>query len=233
MHSDYDIHRPRQRLTGVVCTIALHLVVLAFWLQRQKVAEENDGPPAETIEWIDIKPEQPKVVQVAKPAPTQLTSARPVQAPMKSAAARPPPPLLTALPATETAPDAPAPKSAYEMLQQARRDVGKIDRDLKREYPDRLIRAPIDTPQKRLVSGIELAHELAPPKWYQPSKITELTDPGGYGRKRYRIVTAHGTYCMTYESHHSPDGRDAATRTSAPKMTNCDPDEAPVKPQQW
>jgi hypothetical protein len=60
----------------------------------------------------------------------------------------------------------------------------------------------------KLERGIARAAELAPNKWYQAPKTEEIIDPGGYGRRRYRVTTALGTCCVTYESNHGP----AATR---------------------
>ena len=118
-------------------------------------------------------------------------------------------------------------------MQQARRDIGGISKDLKKEFPQRGIRAPIDTAQKRLVKGIALAHELAPPKWYEKAKVTELIDPGGQGRRRYRVMTAGGPMCWTVDAQHTPNGRDLGKPQGAPKMTNCPPDEEPAKAQEW
>lgn len=118
-------------------------------------------------------------------------------------------------------------------MQQARRDIGTISRELKKEFPVRGIRAPIDTAQKRLVRGMELAYELAPPKWYEKAKITELIDPGGQGRRRYRVITPNGPRCWTVDAPHTPNGRDQAKPQGPPKMTNCDPDEEPAKAQDW
>ena len=237
------------RLLGVAATIAVHLALLAGWLVAREVEPDNDGVPAEAMQWVDIRPR--KVAPVKAPPVRQAETQVPSKpaTPAKSAAPRvtvasvaDPAPAQAPQPvaqqaqqqqaAREPAAASPAPKSADDIMQQARRDIGKINKELKQQYPARTIRAPIDTAQKRLVRGIELAHELAPPKWYQPAKVKELIDPGGYGRKRYRVTTSMGTYCMTYESNHSPDGRDPMTRSTAPKLTNCDTDQ-PATVQEW
>lgn len=85
----------------------------------------------------------------------------------------------------------------------------------------------------KLERGIEHAAELAPNRWYQAPKTQEILDPGGYGRKRYRVVGANGTYCVTYESNHGPDGRDTMRDGIQPKITNCPRHEAPAKAQKW
>lgn len=223
----------QHRLIGVAATIAVHIGLLCCWLLAREVGVDDEGPQADAIQWVDVRPDKP----VAAPPP--VARAEPA-APKKPAHPRltpvaPPEPETVAQDEarSEPAPQAPPAKSAYDMLQQARRDIGKIDQEIKKEFPEQHIKRPVDTPQARLEKGIELAAEMAPPKWYQPAKIKELTDPGQFGRKRYRVITAYGTYCMTYESANSPNGQDHFTRGNKPKVTNCDADEEPVKPQKW
>ena len=230
------------RLLGVAATLAVHLALLALWLVAREVKQDNEGVPAETMQWVDIRPRKvapakpPPIRQAETPVPRRPAAAKPSAPSVAVTAPAVPPPVAqlpqVQQPARESSSDAPASKSADDIMQLARRDIGTINKELKQQYPARTIRAPIDTAQKRLVKGIELAHELAPPKWYQPAKVKELIDPAGYGRKRYRVTTAMGTYCMTYESNHSPDGRDPMTRNTAPKLTNCDTDQ-PATVQEW
>lgn len=233
---------PRARLSGVAATIALHLVLVGCWLLARAPALPDDSAPRVAIQWVNIRPYVPVATKPPAPATPPVLTSKPV--PKRAAAVAPPeavnttpielaPPVAPAEPALEPAPAAAGP-TAHDMLQQARRDVGKIDKDLKKEYPERFIKAPIDTATRRLVKGIALAHEMAPPKWYQPAKIQELIDPAGVGRKRYRVITSGGTYCLTYESAHSMNGSDPFTRTTnRPKKTNCPTDEEPAKAQEW
>lgn len=229
------------RLFGVAATIAGHLALIAFWLLAERLPAQIDGEPAETIQWIDIK------APVDKPAPSVAVAATPVPAPALAPLPAPVPALPRIPVASPSAPPMQAPpqddsealaeaasaRSVHDMLQQARRDIGKIDRELNKELPGQPIKAPPDTPHSRLAKGIELANELAPRRWYEQPKIKELIDPGGYGRKRYRIITALGTFCVTYDSPQSPDGRDPVTRGATPKYTNCPPHEEPAKAQKW
>ncbi len=229
---------PRHRLIGVAATVVVHLALVLWWLLARQPGPDTDGTPAEAIQWVDVRP-RPAVV-TAPPAPAPAPR-KPPAAP-RNMLARPAPAAPAATVAavaapqeTPVAPVAPAPpaKSAYDMMQQARRDIGKIDKEIKKEFPEQHIKKPLDTPQARLEKGFDLAAEMAPPKWYEKAKVTELIDAGGYGRKRYRVITAQGTYCMTYESNHSPNGQDPFTRGMKPKMTNCDADEEPAKAQKW
>ncbi len=232
----------RTRLSGVAATLGLHIVLVACYQLARTQSAPEDELPRVAIQWVNIRPNLPVPAKPATRTPLPALTIKPVTRRAVAVA----PPVATQIMPTEIVPPVtpaePAPEPAaaatgatvYDMLQQARRDVGKIDKDLKKQYPDRFIKAPIDTPTKRLVKGIALAHELAPPKWYQPAKIQELIDPAGVGRKRYRVITSGGTYCLTYESAHSMNGSDPFTRTTnRPKKTNCPLDEEPAKAQAW
>ena len=82
--------------------------------------------------------------------------------------------------------------------------------------------------------GIEHAAEMAPPRWYEKAKITELVVPGGNGKRRYRVITAQGTFCVTYESNHRLDGIDPfSNKQGQPKYTNCDGFEQAATKQKY
>jgi hypothetical protein len=215
------------RLYGVAATIAVHLLLIGGWLLTRHANVDTDGAPGAAIQWVDVKPPKASAVTI----PAAVAVARKAPAAPRVTVAPPAPQAVVSAPAPEAA--APPARSMDDMMQQARRDLGRIAKDLNKEFPQRGIRAPIDTAHKRLVKGIELAYELAPPKWYAPAKVTEVIDPGGEGRRRYRVTTAGGTYCMTYDGPHTPNGRDQGTQPGAPKMTNCPPHEEPAKAQAW
>jgi hypothetical protein len=220
---------PQQRLFGVAATIAVHLLLVGGWLLAREARVDNEGGPAAAIQWIDVKPPTaragtpPPAVAVARKEPVARRATVVPAAPAVEA--------VVGAPAPEAA--APQARSIDDIMLQARRDLGKIDKDLKKEFPERGIRAPIDSAQKRLAKGIELANELAPRKWYEPAKVSEVIDPSGEGRRRYRVITAGGTYCMTYDGPNTPNGRDQGVPARAPKMTNCPPHEEPAKAQAW
>lgn len=84
---------------------------------------------------------------------------------------------------------------------------------------------------ERFQKDIARAGELAPPRPGEAPKIEEIIDPGGYGRRRYRVISSTGTYCITYESNHAPDGLDAMANGIKPKITTCPRDEQPASTQ--
>ncbi|MES2320494.1 MAG: hypothetical protein V4631_23700 [Pseudomonadota bacterium] len=225
--------RHERRLIGLAVTLALHLALFGVWRLSQVNVMYALSDDTQRIQWVKVAPPRP----VKKPVPVLArASAQPKPAARVHVPAAPPPPRSVAPePEAITQPVAETPRtrSVDEMMQQARKDIGKIDKDLRKEFPGAAIKAPPDSPQIRLEKGIEHAAEMAPPKWYEAPKITELVDPGGYGRKRYRVITANGTYCVTYESNHAPDGIDSMQRGIKPKITTCPQHEEPAPKQKW
>ena len=90
------------------------------------------------------------------PSPSSaLPVASPVPAPSPATVPAAPPAAASA--ATSTSAPAPAAvRSAGQILEQARRDIGKIDKALRKENLP-TITAPPDSPQIRLRKGVELA----------------------------------------------------------------------------
>ena len=88
--------------------------------------------------------------------------------------------------------------SADSIVSVAKRDIGKIDREVRTEFKQPPLSASVDTAMERLAKGIEQAHAAAPNKWYQAAKVEDITPPGDDARKIYRVTTALGTYCARY-----------------------------------
>jgi hypothetical protein len=122
------------------------------------------------------------------------------------------------------------PLSVDDILLQARRDLGGIDKQLRSERRQGIV-APADTSQTRLDKAFDRAAAAAPGGMLEAPKVEELVDPGGYARKRYRVVGAMGTYCMTYESNHAPDGIDTMQNGIRSKFRSCPAHEQPPTTQ--
>lgn len=237
-------------LAGIGVSLAVHGLLVSLWQlsQPQRLVDETPsssilvrllaGPSREPIPESAREPAPQPAVRTARPAvpavpePAAGPNGGTQQESRNDAAPEPTVAAATPQAGDEAAPAAPAP-SARELLSRAKAAAGGIDRSLRRENPQRGIVAPVETAQMKLEKGIAEAADLAPSKWYQAPKVKEIIDPGGYGRKRYRVVGARGTYCITYESNHGPDGRDSMRDGLPPKMTNCDPDEGPATIQKW
>lgn len=94
---------------------------------------------------------------------------------------------------------APAPQlSVDQMIGMVKRDLAKADQEQRKEHPQATLGAAVETREQRLAKGIELAHQMAPNKWYQAAKVEDITPPGDDARKIYKVTTALGTYCVRY-----------------------------------
>jgi hypothetical protein len=217
-----------RKVVILALTAALHLGLFYCWLHARRLVPPQPQDRSPAIQWLWLKPPAPverqRSVPKAEtaPGPRAHTSA-PAQASIAPTAPQAAPAVSNPAPA----------ESAEDMLEQARRDVGRVYGQLKKERSKGFISAPQDTAQKRFERGMAEAADLAPNKWYEAPKTQEIIDPGGYGRKRYRVVGAGGTYCVTYESNHAPDGLDTMRNGIRPKITNCPPHEQPATKQEW
>lgn len=245
------LHRPRHA-AGIGISLAVHALLLAMWhMSRPTRVPDDTAQGAMVVRLLQAPAAAP--ADAPAPAPQRLPAppVRKMAPPPTPRAATPDVPKETsarlaatvadtpasaqaaAEPAPAVASEAPAPPAPGSMLERARAAAGGIDRGLRKENPTRGIVAPVVTPQMKLRQGIARANELAPNKWYEAPKVEAVLDPGGYDRRRYRVVGAAGTYCVTYESNHAPDGLDTMRDGIKPKKTTCDPDWAPPTIQKW
>ena len=109
-------------------------------------------------------------------------------------------------------PAGPQPPNTDSILAQAKRDAGKIDKELRKTFPIAEPLPPPDSKQARLQRGFDAAHEAVPPKWYQGARMIELSTPDVENKTRtYKIITALLTYCINIY----PNGR--KTYTNCPR----------------
>jgi hypothetical protein len=201
-----------RRWVGLLLTLLLHLALLYTLLLGKPAPQREDGQAARpAMQWLLPLPPK-RAAPNATPAPP--APSRPIK-PAKPAAATllPPPPQAIAAPAEAPAaepaaalPAEPvfgaAPPSAADVMRQPKRDLGKIDlgkleQELRKEFPHRGVAAPPpDSKQARLERGINAAHDAVPPKWYEPARTVELSQPNSRVRV-YKVSTALGAYCIT------------------------------------
>jgi hypothetical protein len=155
--------------------------------------------PAEAMVWVKVAPP----ALPSKPAPPPVAAARPpASKPKPESASAAPPTVVQEAPVAEAPPVAP---SADTMLSIAKRDVAKIDQQLREESGKQPRLSPsVESALQRLARGIEQAHQAAPNKWYQAARIEDITPPGDDARRIYRITTALGTYCVHYKDKNRP-----------------------------
>lgn len=227
-----------RRSAGLAVTLLIHVLLVAGWQYARKPLPADPDGPRSAIQWVTIRPaprpQQPPLTPRPLPLP-EPAARRPREASAPAAAlpaaAIPP---AASVPVPEAPPAAAAaPPSAFEMLQQAKRSVGKIDQDLRKAYPGQPITAPVSNGATRLAKGLQDAADLAPNKWYEAPKVTEIIDPGPYGRRRYRVVGSKRVYCITVESNHAPDGIDQMQKGIQQKTTNCEESEQAATKQDY
>jgi hypothetical protein len=226
--------QPPRYLTGIGISLAVHLALILLWQASRPTVPSDDAPSR--VQFLRLLP-APDRSETPPPAlPSRIpTPARGQPGKRTPQAESEPEPASATITSPAEPADSPAapPAPGPSLLEQAKAAAGGIDRALRKENPRRGIQAPIVTATMKLERGIARAAELAPNKWYQAPKVEEIIDPGGYGRRRYRVITAMGTYCVTYESNHGPDGRDTMRDGIPPKKTNCEDDEQPATFQDW
>ncbi|MFM9434056.1 hypothetical protein ACFDR9_001104 [Janthinobacterium sp. CG_23.3] len=218
-------HRP---LAGAALTLAIHLALLYAWTLSRPTPPPAQQPaePGNPIQWLRLAPPTAAPALPALPAlPARRVAGRPPALPRAAAATLLPVPLAATAPAAtvqaavaERA--APAPR-IDDILQQAKRDVGAIDRQLRKAGPGLRFSAPANTPQTRLAKGFADAADAVPNRWFEAPKVQELIDPAGERRRRHKVVGAGGTYCVTFDGVQTPNGRDIIKNGLPSKTTNC------------
>lgn len=188
-----------RRAPSLLLIILLHAGLAYIFVQsRPASVTDADLPQGPAITWL-------RYTAPAPPKPVPLPSAKPpaprmARLPVPAPISRPLP-----LPTVEQAP-APAmpeavtlaaPPSAADILAQAKRDVGKIDKELRKEFPQRGGEKFEDTGFKRMQQGFAEAYAAVPPKWYEASKIEEVGANAAKGSRTYKITSALGTLCVT------------------------------------
>jgi hypothetical protein len=190
-----------RRAPGLLLIVLLHAGLAYVIVQsRPRLATDENLPQGPAISWLrHTLPAPPKPLPLPSIKPA---AARPPRQPMAAPVSRPlPAPTVEQTPApAPTAPEAITlvpPPSAAEILAQAKRDVGKIDKDLRKEFPQRGEQKLDDTGFKRMQQGFAEAYAAVPPKWYEASKIEEVGANAAKGSRTYKITSALGTLCVT------------------------------------
>ena len=184
---------------GLLLIVLLHAGLAYVIVQsRPRLATNENLPQGPAISWLrHTLPAPPKPLPSIKPAAARVP--RLPSLPILAPVSRP----LPAVPTVAPAPATPEtitlvpPPSAAEILAQAKRDVGKIDRDLRKEFPQRGEQKLDDTGFKRMQQGFAEAYAAVPPKWYEASKIEEVGANAARGSRTYKITSALGTLCVT------------------------------------
>ena len=190
-----------RRAPGLLLIVLLHLGLAYVVLQsRSRTVTDENLPQGPAITWLrHTAPAPPKAVPAPLPGPKPAAAIVP-RLPMPVPVSRPLPAPAIEQPPTPVTPEAimlVPPPSAADILAQAKRDVGKIDKDLRKEFPQRGGEKFDDTGYKRMQQGFAEAYAAVPPKWYEASKIEEVDANAAKGSRTYKITSALGTLCVT------------------------------------
>lgn len=186
-----------RRAPGLLLIVLLHVGLAYVVLQsRPRAVADETLPQGPAITWLRYTSlAAPKPLPAPLPSPKPATARMPrMPAPISRSL---PPPAAEPAPATPEAITAVAPPSAADILAQAKRDVGKIDKDLRKEFPQRGGEKFDDTGFKRMQQGFAEAYAAVPPKWYEASKIEEIGANEAKGSRTYKITSALGSLCVT------------------------------------
>jgi hypothetical protein len=210
---------------ALAVAVLLHALFLNSLLRQQPRQARPDTTPS-TMLWMNIVPALPKP-RLLPPRPPKIAKERPASVQSAPAPIRAPAPAtaLIAPAADPFADTAPAPISAEQVMTFAKRDLARIDRQLRGEdgKPGGKTAFSLsgDSRQQRLAKGFEQAHDMAPNKWYQAAKIEDITPPGDDARKIYRITGALGSYCMHYPDKNRIGAQTGAANFGEPKLGKC------------
>lgn len=239
--------RSTGRRYGLLLTALVHVALIGGWQMTRMLpapAPSEEGPRSR-IFWIPLpqpKPQQRKQEEAPAPrkeaeaprthaGPALSLPAVPVVTPApssaESTAVTPAPPATNADAPSQTAPAKP---STEEILRQAKRDIGRIDKGLRKEN-NPYIAAPLDSPQIRMRRKMEEAAALAPNRLWEAPKIEELVNNSGDGARRSRVITGNGTYCITERS--PTTNVEMIEHHGKLRITNCPQDEGTATKQEW
>jgi len=185
------------RRIALLLIVALH--VLAVWFLPSPSTSRGGPkkqPESREIAISFVKPVPP----ARRPVSVERAPAKPAaRAPRRIASA----PAMTLVPAPSVPEAAPAPiepaapeKTAADILNQAKADIGKVDRDLRNASPNMALRK-IELHPTKLESGIAGAF-----KERGPQRMEEIIGPDG------RRITKVGNMCAFKESNGLVGGRD-------------------------
>jgi hypothetical protein len=233
---------PDRRFAALALTALVHVALLLGWQATRRLPAPEVSRDSRRIQWIDLAPRTHAERRPAAPAPARAPERTHVVAPARVTPA--PAILVPPAPIAVTAPEAPAPTGqaaapspapapatdSAPLLHRALREAGAVDRALRKENRPYIV-APPDSPQIRMRKGMEEAHALAPPAWYEAPKIDELVNNTGDGARRTRVITGGGTYCITTRSPAS--SIDTIETLGKERLTNCPAHESPAGSQAW
>jgi hypothetical protein len=236
------------RRLGLLLTALVHVALLVGWqaLRTPSAPSSTDDETRSRVVWLPLPkplsatapavreeeaaPRKDKAAQGPRPHPVPAITLPPL--PAAPAGAAPADGAAPAPAATAEAPSQPAATkpSAEQILERARRDIGAIEKALRKENRP-YIGAPLDSPQIRMRRKMEEAAALAPGRIWEAPKVEELVNNTGDGARRSRVITGNGTYCITDRS--PATSIDMIEKHGKQRITSCPQHEQPATQQAW
>jgi type IV secretory pathway VirB10-like protein len=210
----------RSSALPLAATLALHLLLVLCWLGRTVPRPPDNVAPTVVSVLVPVplpKPLRPLPLPVRPAAPTRpaATAAAPVQAPVTRPARAPEPePVSTPIRVPDEPAPAPHTEAAEDMLRGARKDAGRIDRELRGGKSG--VPREADTPMGRFRAGLAAAHIDR-----SHTSVTE-SYTGADGNTIYRIRQGDKVFCRVTGSSAPPmPGRtDGAILAGAGRFDN-------------
>ncbi|WP_137175936.1 hypothetical protein [Massilia sp. HP4] len=227
--------RRSDRFTGIVLTLAVHLALILAWQAAGKLPAMPQAGSDEAMQWLLLPALAPRA-EIPVPEPEKIVRRQPGPAPVRAHRSDPvPAPTVQEAPAPAPAPpvvdqQAGTMPGAADILANARRSVGEIDRALRKENRP-LIVAPPDSAHIRMREGMEHARAMAPPRMWEAPKVEELVNNTGDGARRTRVITGRRTYCVTERA--PTTNVEMIEMHGKQRFTNCPTHEEPARQQVW
>jgi hypothetical protein len=248
------LHPPPDRRLALVLTALLHALLLLGWQATRRAPAPVQTEPSH-IQWIDLRP---RTQALPRPAPERTPEHEHEHTPERAHANAPAREAIQVAPATAlpapvapgplTAPSAPDAQAISDpgaaavtaapsaqggpLLQGALRAAGSVDKALRKENNAYIVKPP-DSPMIRMRKGMEVAHEMAPPKPWEAPRIEELANSTGNGERHTRVRGAFGTYCIGNRSVGSSMALNQPESGSQLHTSTCLSGEEPAAEQEW
>lgn len=191
-------------LAWLALSLAVHLLAIRLWPQAPVQVALPVLPPIEVHLKTMPVPER-------KLSPSEAIPARVPQPVRQTPQERAPNETSTpsAAPAIEAAPE-PASRNSDQLILDAKRSIGKIDRELRREFPAGVQPSAPSKLERGIAAAARpdrpgMAEKLLP----DGRKITKVSGPGG-------------TYCVIESTVGTPGGVDQLQRGVQQRTTSCD-----------
>jgi hypothetical protein len=228
-----------RRHAGIAATVLVHILLILGWQATRQMPSVPPDPRRTTIQWIRLPaPAAPTPRREKERAEPVRTHAAPhagaITLPRAPATVAPPPAGGAPNAGATTGIDTPAPPArsgAAALLERARRDVGAVDRALRKENNPYIV-APLDSPEIRMRKKMERAAQLAPNRLWEAPKTEELVNDTGDGARRTRVITPGGAYCITERA--PTTSIDMIEKHGKIRVTDCGTGhEQPASAQEW